>query len=277
VATRGRLLTSGRRALAAGLTATLLATFAVSAAGQTPTELVTDRPDATESAVTVPRGSLQLELGAVWARDRVPERNLSTFELPGALARIGLLDRLELRVGWSGWTQAVIDGGPARVRTAGLADPEVGVKWSALRAEATDVALITHLTLPIGDEIVGGRAVDPSVVLTVAHALRSRASLGWNAGYELRTVDLPAGTRRLGRWTYSAALGFDLASRWGIFAEVYGDMAGSDPEPSAHVLDGGVTWQMAPLVQFDVAAGIGLNREAPDRVATVGLSVRWLK
>ena len=56
-----------------------------------PPELVTDRPDATESTETVPRGWFQAELG-------VGDEDLGEV-LGTGLLRIGLADRVELRLG----------------------------------------------------------------------------------------------------------------------------------------------------------------------------------
>jgi hypothetical protein len=55
-------------------TAVLLAavTVAVNRQSQPPTsdpEIVTDRPDITESAIVVPKGSLQFESGLTWTSD----------------------------------------------------------------------------------------------------------------------------------------------------------------------------------------------------------------
>lgn len=240
--------------------------------------LVTDRPDATESAVTVPRGSLQMEFGTLWLLDRSQDSRVSALETPGALVRLGLRDAFEFRVAWSGWAETVVHGDARRVRTTGLADPELGAKWHVLERGGTNAALIGHLTLPVGDEVVGGRAVDPSLVLSVAHDFGSGVGFGWNAGYSAVTVERQeGGTRKLGRWTYSGSLAIELAARWGSFVEVFGDVAGSDPGPTAHLVQAGVTWRPVPLLQVDVAAGGGLNAAAPDRLITVGLSFRCLK
>ncbi len=267
----------GRAALACATGAALLAS-ALPLEAQDRPELITDRPDATESAVTVPRGSLQMEFGTLWLLDRPADTRLTALETPGTLVRLGLLEQIELRLAWSGWGQTIVEDRGGRIRTAGVADPELGAKWHVVGHRGTDVALIGHVTLPVGDEAVGARAADPSLVLAVAHDLGSRVGFGWNTGYSVVTVNHPDGDMRtLGRWTYSGSLAVELAPRWGTFVEVFGDVAGSDPGPTAHVVQSGVTWRPGPLVQIDVAVGTGLNADAPDRLATLGFSFRWLK
>jgi len=68
--------------------------FGINVIGQ---DLVTDRPDQTESSVTVPKGSLQIESGFLLGfseEDNFISRELVT---PSTLFRFGLLKGLELR------------------------------------------------------------------------------------------------------------------------------------------------------------------------------------
>src|SRR5712692_9927121 len=65
--------------------------------GQSPTaepEIVTDRPDITESSIVIPRGSLQLENGLTWTNDHGQQ----TLDLSETLLRFGTFDRTELRI-----------------------------------------------------------------------------------------------------------------------------------------------------------------------------------
>ena len=79
-------------------------------------DMVTDRPDQTESAAVVPRGLLQVETGYLFARDG----DVDGYAGPGTLFRIGLGGRLELRIGHVG-----IVGGAGR---HGVGDSELGAK-----------------------------------------------------------------------------------------------------------------------------------------------------
>jgi len=228
-------------------------------------ELVTDRPDQTESAVVVPRRSLQVETGITLERDD----DVEILAVPGTLVRYGLSHRFELRLAWPGWVQ-VEDGSES---TDGLADPEVGMKLAL--ASRPELALLAHVSLPVGDEEVGAPDPAPSMRLSAAHELTERLGFGWNAGIETGSQQLDEGrTRLLARWVYTAAMGFDLSDTWGAFLEVFGDLPASDPSPAAHSMDGGITWLLSPRLQLDLAAGIGLNADAADRFATAGLSIR---
>jgi hypothetical protein len=138
-------------------------------------------------------------------------------------------------------------------------------------ALAEDVGLIAHLSLPLGDEEVGSPRADPSLRLAASADLAERVGIGWNLGWEASSTE----GSTLARWVYTAALAFELSEAWGCFVEVFGDLPASDPSPAAHSVDGGVTYLVRPSLQLDLAAGLGLSREAPDRFVALGLSVRF--
>ena len=56
-------------------------------------EIVTDWPDITESAIVVPKDSLQFENGATWTSDR----GQTPIVLSETLVRFGISDRTEFR------------------------------------------------------------------------------------------------------------------------------------------------------------------------------------
>ena len=55
---------------------------------------------------------------------------------------------------------------------------------------------------------------------------------------------------------------------------VFGDFPASDPEPATHSVDGGLTYLPHPRVQLDLAVGAGIDDDAPDWFAGVGVSFR---
>ena len=79
-------------------------------------DLVTDRPDATESSSVIQPGYVQAELG--WLYTDTGEEHAN--ELPQTLIRVGLVERVELRLGWSGYA----NGSDA----SGVGDGELGTK-----------------------------------------------------------------------------------------------------------------------------------------------------
>ena len=70
-------------------------------------DLGADRPDFTEAATVIPRGSLQIELGGTWERG---EDGADAHSGPEALLSWGFTDRLKLRLELPEWVEADADG-----------------------------------------------------------------------------------------------------------------------------------------------------------------------
>ena len=62
-------------------------------------ELITDRPDQTESSSVVPLKSLQIETGFVLENDETDNTRQKSFAYNTTLLRYGLFDNMELRLG----------------------------------------------------------------------------------------------------------------------------------------------------------------------------------
>jgi hypothetical protein len=241
-------------------------------------ELVTDRPDQTESTAIVPRGHAQLELGATYEHEDELGLRAERWQLPGSLLRIGMNERLELRLGWDGWLDEELRFGGERASESGFGDASFGAKLKLRRGEGTSpaIALIAATTVPVGEDPFSSDRFDPAARLTVSHDFSSGIGLGWNVGVETATEETDGGAHTtLSTAVYTLAAGFPAGERWGLFAEVFGDIPMSAEGGPAHTLDGGATYLLRPNLQLDAAAGVGLSDDAPDWFAGVGVSMRW--
>lgn len=250
-----------------------------------PPELVTDRPDQTESASVVAPGYLQVETGISYGRDEDGLGSVRTISGPGTLVRIGAGARTELRIGWDGWVEEEVDSlHPQGIdRTvSGVGDGELGAKVK-LREESgalPEMAVLGGVTLPVGDDELTGDEYHPSVRLAFAHTLSDRLGLSYNLGAERFTAPDPESsgdeTDDFVRYLATVALGAAFTDRLGGFVELFGEEPESAALGGTQVsLDGGVTYLVRPNLQLDAFAGAGLTDEAPDWLAGVGLSVRW--
>lgn len=262
--------------LALSMTLPLLATGALGAEEAAP--LVTDRPDQTESALVVPAGSVQVEVGATYIRDDVDGIRTEAWEVPGTLVRVGLSERFELRIGWSGWVDAEQSGRGLRHTFDGSGDAELGgkVAFGSWGEEGPEVALLFGTSVPVGDDDLTSDAWDPSFRLSVAHALPGGVDLGWNLGMAWATEGAGSGGEHtLSEAIYTVAVGFEVSERVGAFVELYGAFGGSAGGAPRHALDGGLTFALRDHLQLDVAAGVGLSDAAEDSFVGIGLSYRW--
>ncbi len=227
-------------------------------------ELVTDRPDFTESAESVPRGRFQLEGGATHEEGEEGE----TWSFGEALLRVGLSERLELRLEPGSWVESEGENGTA----SGLEDAALGLKLEGPHrpGSSTQVALILATSLPTGEEELGSDDPHPEAVLAASWDLTPRLGLGANLGggeEEDEGRELLAGRASL-------ALGIDLGGGWGAFVEGFGlypEGGGSE-----HFFDAGLTRLVGEDLQVDVRAGheVGDGGEGA-WFAGAGLARRW--
>ncbi len=240
-------------------------------------ELVTDRPDQTESSSVVPPGYFQVETGWTLTGDSGDDVRTSTHEIPGTLLRIGVINRMEFRLGWRGrlW-ENTREAGQQR-NLAGHGDAEVGSKFY-LREEkgwVPETALLLGLSLPVGDEELSSRRVDPALRLSLSHSLSDRVSFGYNVGaFWESQLEENADRDTHVFLNYTAVMGIGLTDRAGVFIEVFGDIPLNAAGDSGNSFDGGLTYLSKPNLQFDVAVGCGLSGDYNDWFVGLGVTVR---
>ena len=274
-----RLVTSGLAAL--------LASSAFAHVGHTqggpskaPGPLITDRPDQTESSVTVEPGLVQLEVGWSLVEHDDGRDRIRTHTVPGLLARIGLVGNLEARVGFAGWQamRLTTAGGAGGVSDDnGVGDIDLGFKYRLITGDGLDpqVAFLAGASVPTGQDGFSSGRVDPSFRLSLAHDLSERLSLGYNLGSSWLTEKDVGGvddTRVEG--LYTVALGISLTERVGVFAESFGSLALSDGGADQHSVDGGITLLLRNNLQLDLSGGFGINTGADDWFFGAGLAAR---
>ncbi len=226
-------------------------------------ELVTDRPDQTESATVVAGGVVQVEMGYLFARDGGVDR----YEVPGTLVRVGLGSRTELRVGHAG----VAGEGGSR----GAGDGTLGAKFNLIgHADGwrPELAILGGVSLPTGDHGFSSNGVDPSFLFSLAYELSPRLSFGANVGSAWESSS--EGSGREATFLYSLVLGGGLTDRLGVFLELFGDWLTTGANATGVSVDGGFTFLLADLVQFDLYVGRGLRGIADDAFIGTGLSFR---
>jgi hypothetical protein len=263
---------SRRRAILPSTLVTLLCVWLglpAHAPAQTPGEMVTDRPDQTESPVAVAPGYVQLELG--WSY--VEAGSVQLHSVPGTLARVGVVRGWEARLGFAGWRHLKV----GTETTQGAGPLGVGFKGELLRGEGLKpaVALLGELLLPTATEGLGPTRVDPSLRVALAHELSDVVSLSYNVGVAWLSERRESGeSRTLTQGLYTLSLGIALGERVGAFGEVFGTVPLAGGPLAAHLLDGGFTVRVLPILQLDLSGGVGLDDDADDWFVGAGVSLR---
>jgi hypothetical protein len=218
-------------------------------------DIVTDRPDQTESARAVPLGSFQVETGSMIEIDNI-QRN---WVLNTSLFRYGVVKNLEFRlVTELIHTKARIE----QEALTGISDLQFGLKFQFLNGP-TQVAYLGHLVLPTGNLNVSSGTIGMRHIAAIGHDLSDRMSVGYNIGIDYFDSVNYAGI-------YSLATGIGLTDKVSFFAEIYGDWFLFD---AFNVLfDQGFTWLLKPNLQLDFSMGTGISSKS--NFFSVGVS--WL-
>lgn len=225
--------------------------------------LVADRPQFTQTPLTVPQGHLQIEAGFTFYDD--PD----LWTLPEALFRLGLNRELELRLEVPSYFD--FDGGGND--DDGWTDMSIGVKWHFLDQDGAipTLGVIPYLTIPTGDEPLGDNDVQVGAILAGAWDLGEELSLTANLG--LQTYEKPDGDDTVATTT-SIALGLPIGESTSAFAEYYAIYPGTFDD-SQQVIDGGIKHHIHNNLMLDAKVGLGLNSDSPDFLVGAGLTWRY--
>jgi hypothetical protein len=222
-------------------------------------EIVTDRPDITESSLVVPAGTLVVESGFTWTRDH--EKRL--VDLSESLVRFGLGNRTELRLVVPTYFHNLgVRGG-----TSGFDDASVGVKEQiGPLPGGIDLAVIVAVSFPTGTSGVTTHGVDPVIKLPWSRELKHGWSFGGMQSLFYQTED----GRRNPIWEPTFYLEREITKRSDGFVEYGGDFPHAGG--SRQVIHFGTAYRITPKQQIDFHFGFGLSSAAPKYFVAAGYS-----
>ena len=214
-------------------------------------EIIGDRPDFTESAVTVPPVHLQGEFGVAYST--MGEDKLLT--VPNLLLRLGVNDNMELRLGapsakTSFWDLEP-DTYPGGVETGIKLATPVGKEWA--------IGVLPYAVWPINENQWNGTGLELGIKGLWATDLTSILSLGGNLGVIFNGV-APESAEFMPEYLVSLSLGISILNWLGTFFEVYGII--NNDADLALVLDSGFTFLVASRLQLDMHYGVGITDAA---------------
>ncbi len=246
------------------ITLTLLIALSTIALSQENTiELITDRPDQTESSAIVPFHSLQIETGFIYQKDHSNNNDYISYSYPTTLLRYGLLANTELRLGF----EFLGDKYNNENITRGFGPLYIGSKTKIIEEEngIPEVAILGGLILPFtAKEDFKTRYTAADFRFAFSHTLSEIVSIGYNLG-----IQWDGNTPGPG-YFYSGALGISITEKTGMFLEYYGVIP--EANEKENLFDTGITYLVKPNLQLDFSGGIGINNHAPDYFISFGLS-----
>jgi hypothetical protein len=237
--------------------------------------IVTDRPDFTESPVTVGMGVVQIEGGYTFTYDDDGDTTTKENSYPETLFRIGMLaDWFELRLGWNYGDSAETVFGPGDGDDlSGAEDLYIGAKLALTPQSGylPETGLIVQGTVPTGSSAFTAGEVLPGVSYLYGWDVNDFFSWGGSSQAN-RAID---GDDFYVEFAQSITTGYGWTDEIGTYAEWFMFApCGATEAHNQQYFNSGVTYLITDNVQWDLRAGVGLNEAADDFFAGSGLSVR---
>jgi hypothetical protein len=235
------------------------------------TELITDRPDKTESAVVVPSNVFQIESGFIFQKQKYSENNFDieneNLLIGSTLFRYGVSELIEMRFGAEYFSGKSNKEGNESL-FSGVQGIFIGSKIQLRKDKEllTDAAIIINLNLPFGNEKLRPARFEPGITLSASQYLGKKISLGINLGLQDNSF------RGGYEYFYSTAFGFKITEKFNVFLELYGDI--NKAKLPNHFFDLGFTYLQMHNLQIDFSGGTILSENKIDWFGSIGFSVR---
>lgn len=231
--------------------------------------MVTDRPDQTESPTVVPKGFLQVETGSFYESLEIAGIQEERWVFNTSLLRYGLLENVELRLGWDYEEIATTINDVSLDNVLnGLSPLLLGTKIAIAQEKSgwPEVGFIGHLFLPFSaSSDFKPETTGADFRFAFSHTLNERSNISYNLGGEWGDDAAQIA------YIYTIAYGYSITDNFGVYAELYGDL----PENSSanHLWDAGITYLLSANVQLDATIGSGIT-DSQDILLSAGLSFR---
>ena len=222
--------------------------------------IITDRPDQTESPNTLNKGNLQIESGYLSLKDRETNSKMTQNLIPTNLFRYGLTNNIELRL------LAQFENQKSnKSKISGISDIELGVKLRLLNKENinNEISFLSTLIIPSASNDLSINSFGISNRMIFSHTLSEKTGLGYNLGYDY------FGSGR-GNLTYTLAIGTSLTEKLGFFMEPFGEI--NDLNNLILNFDSGFTYLVKDNLQLDCSYGTGIN----NKMNFFSFGISWL-
>lgn len=238
-------------------------------------DLTTDRPDLTESPMTVDAGRLQTEINAFgYTRSRADDMGdkVDSYEYGVTNFRIGLTHNSEVNVVWQPYGQVHTRpaGAAATSREEGIGGLDIRGKLNLFGNDAFDspgdtaLGLLPFVSLPTDrNNGVSPEDIEGGIIIPLAIVLPMGFGLGINGGVTASKDEEGSGyhTEALAL----AALSYEWGELFGTYYEIASVLGTDDQRGDILLLGTGFTYAVNDNVQLDGGVNFGLT-SASDRV-----------
>lgn len=245
-------------------------------------EMSTDRPDRTESPITVDAGHFQLEMDVLsYSYDRHNPEHADTkseqFNFASLNLKAGLLHNWDLQLLIPSYNVSRSHDYTSRTveKHRGFGDLTLRSKVNFWGNDSGPAAfgVMPFVKLPTNQDELGNNSVEGGIILPFGMDL----PLGWGMGTMLE-VDVNRSVEHSGyhpEFIYSITFGHPIYGRLSGYVEWFALLSEEAPSEWESTFDVGFTCRLSDNIQLDTGINIGLTRSASDLNPFLGLSYRF--
>ncbi len=235
-------------------------------------DLATDRPDATESPITVDRGHFQLETSFIsFSRNDDSGTRTDTLGIFESNLKYGLIHNTDLQLVMTPYVKEVETTAGVKSKKEGASDLQVRVKHNLWGNDegSTAFGLMPHFKIPTGTSISNDEW-EYGLITPFSWDVGERWGIGMQG--EINRVFDETDGKNDWELSHTLVVGFELTQQLGAYLEYLG-VSGDQPYDS--YFSGGFTFALRDQIQLDAGTLVGLNDEAEDLTVFGGFSWKF--
>ena len=234
--------------------------------------LAADRPDSTESPITVDKGYWQVETSVLdFARDRSGGNGYETWTFAETNLKYGITDNMDLQFVFAPYVYQRTKTAGALTEAEDASDITIRLKWNLWGNDGgkTAFALFPYVKVPTGTALSNDQW-EAGIIFPYSAEINDRVGLGLQAEFAYAWDENDADYDI--EFLHTAVLGFAVTEKLGAYIEYLG-IAGDHPY-QAHA-SGGLTYAITDQFQWDIGAVYGLNDAAEDLNVFSGFTIKF--
>jgi hypothetical protein len=243
--------------------------------------LSTDRPDTTDTPITVDAGHVQLEmdfLSYTYDRVRADRKRIRTdsYVVGHENLKVGITNDVDLELDWVSYElerEHDFDSGE-RTRHEGFGDLIWRVKVNVHGNEGGPwaLAIMPFIKIPTAHDGLGNGTVEGGIIFPIAIAMPAGFDLGFTFDVDF---DNGADRKYFLDFVGSTSLGYTILERLRFYLELWGAVNTEASSPPLARVDVGFSFQFTPNVQLDGGVNVGLTPATDDLNSFIGISIRY--
>ena len=234
-------------------------------------EVSPDRPDTTESPITVDAGAVQLEMSFI---DYTRNGDVTVISAPPFGLKLGVTNSIDVQLFWDAWVDQDIEGVGSE---DAFGDMVLRAKFNLWGndpgpGDDTAFAFMPFVKAPTATEDLGNGEVEGGFIFPFLYRMEG-ASLGLMFETDIVYDDIDDGYQA--EFIHTAVLGFDLTDRLGVYGEYIGNASTNGDDDYRAQVGTGATFKLRPDIILDAGANFGIIGDADDLNLFTGITVRF--